>query len=400
MSDQNTALSDTRFLSSFIVLAAISGLTVGLGKILTTLYAISLGATPFQVGIVSAMESIGMVLVTVPAGFIIARYGARGVYFLSSLGPLLVNIIIPLSGSWIALAAGRGLIGLCIPFRMVSMNSSFLERLKTLGQAKAGWYRGALTGGTAIIGPAAAALLSQRAGIAISFWIVAALFGLMAVFSLSFLPVRDVRSAEEAPGFIAELQLIFANPGVAESCLVEFVSSATNALFGTFIILVAMGLPLLTEQDGIHVLLFQGAISVAMLFLGGSFIQRLATPYAYGISLFLAALALGALGLSGGFAGLAIGAMLLSGGSAIVHLVNVRMLASVPGGKSKIAGLYNLASMTGSSFGAIAGGFASKMVAVQSVFLLWIPLLCAAAFLIALLRRRSAITTSVALGEA
>ncbi|MBV5325865.1 MAG: hypothetical protein J0626_11735, partial [Rhodospirillaceae bacterium] len=89
------------------MLAAISGLTVGLGKILTTLYAISLGATPFQVGIVSAMESIGMVLVTVPAGFIIARYGARGVYFLSSLGPLLVNIVMPLSGSWIALAAGR-----------------------------------------------------------------------------------------------------------------------------------------------------------------------------------------------------------------------------------------------------------------------------------------------------
>lgn len=394
------AQSDTRFLASFVVLAAVSGLTVGLGKILTTLYAISLGATPFQIGVVSAMESIGMVLVTVPAGFIIARYGARGVYFLSSLGPLLVNLAMPFSTSWIALAGGRGLIGLCIPFRMVSMNSSFLERLKTLGQAKAGWYRGALTGGLAIIGPAAAALLSQRVGIAVSFWLVAALFGLMALFSLSFLPVRDTGGTEAAPGFIAELQLIFGNAGVAESCLVEFISSATNALFGTFIILVAAALPLLTEQDGIRVLLFQGVISVALLFLGGSLVQRLTTPLAYGISLALVAVALVALGLSGGFAGLAAGAALLSAGAAIVHLINVRMLSSLPGGKSKVAGLYNLASMTGSSFGAIAGGVASKFVAVQSVFLIWLPVLLGAAALVGLLRRRTIGTRAIAMGQA
>ena len=110
-------MSDNRFLASFIVLSLVSGLTIGLGKIVTTLFALSLGATPFQVGIVSAMESVGMMLVTVPAGFIIARYGSRSVYFLASLGPLLVNLVMPFSASWAALAAGRGLIGLCIPFR-------------------------------------------------------------------------------------------------------------------------------------------------------------------------------------------------------------------------------------------------------------------------------------------
>jgi predicted MFS family arabinose efflux permease len=380
---------ERRFLANFMLLSVVSGLTVGLGKIVATLYAIQLGATPFQIGIVSAMESVGMILVTVPAGFIIARYGARGVYFLSSLGPLLVNLVLPFTGSWAALATGRGLIGLCIPFRMVSMNSSFLERLKTIGQGKAGWYRGSLTAGIAIIGPATAAALTVRLDLTTIFFLVGALFGLMAIFSLSFLPARDETAAGDAgPGVLAELRLIASNANVAESCLIEFASSATNALFATFIILVALGLPSLTEQDGIHVLLFQGIASVAMLFLGGGLVHRLARTPAYGLSLALAVAALTTLGTASGFAALAFGAVLLSLGASVIHLVNVRMLAELPGGKSKIAGLYNLASMTGASFGAIGGGLLTKIVPLQSVFLLWLIVLSVAAGAVALLHHR------------
>ena len=50
-----------------------------------------------------------------------------------------------------------------------------------------------------------------------------------------------------------------------------------------------------------------------------------------------------------------------------------------PGEKSKISGLYNLSSMTGSSLGALAGGFVSKVVAIQTVYLLWLPVLWLAA---------------------
>ncbi|WP_380872008.1 hypothetical protein ACFB49_29610 [Sphingomonas sp. DBB INV C78] len=380
-------MSDNRFLANFIFLSLVSGLTIGLGKIVTTLYALSLGATPFQVGVVSAMESIGMMVVTVPAGFIIARYGMRSVYFVASLGPLLVNLALPFSPSWIGLAIGRGLIGLCIPFRIVSMNSAFLERLKTLGPAKAGWYRGTLTGGMAIVGPAAATLLTQRLSPFICFLLVAGLFGLMGLFSLSFMPARQA-PVEGAPGVLEELRMIVANADIAESCLIEFLSSATNSLFGTFIILLAAALPLLTAQDGIHVMLFQGVTAVAMLFLGGSLVDRFRTRTAYGLGLALATGALFAFGLAGGFTTLALGAVLLSAGSAIVHLVNMRMLAALPGGKSKIAGLYNLASMTGSSFGAIAGGLMSRAVPLQSIYLIWLPLLLLGAIAVRIIHQR------------
>lgn len=369
---------DRRFLALFILLSVISGLTVGLGKIVSTLYAISLNATPFQIGLISAMESVGMVLVTVPAGFIIARYGARGVYFLSSLGPMLINLAMPFSGSWVALALGRGAIGLCIPFRMVSMNSSFLERLPRFGPGKAGWYRASLTGGVAILGPSLAAFLTSRGAITDIFFLVSACFAVMALFSLSFLPNRDPRGVQEDARFVDEIMLIARSPAIAESCLVEFTSAATNALFSTFIILLAASLPGLTEQDGIRIMLVQGIAVVGLLFFGGTLAARLSNPVAYGLSLFTATAALLSFAFANSFAVLAFGAVLLAVGAAIVHLINMRVMAGMPGGKSKVAGLYNLASMTGSSFGAIAGGAITNLVPLQWVFLLWLPLLLAA----------------------
>jgi len=371
-------MSDRRFMANFLLLALVSGLTVGLGKVVTTIYAIDLGATAFQVGVIGSMESIGMVLVTVPAGFIIARYGARGIYFASSLGPLLVNLAMPFAAGWAALAGGRWLIGLCIPFRMVAMNSAFLERLRGRGETRGGWYRGALTAGMAILGPASAGILILKAGVTAAFFLVAALFGVMALFSLSFLPARQP-AAEENASFFAEIGALLGNRAVAESSFVEFLSSATGSLFSTFILLLAAALPPLTKEDGITVLLVQGVSTVAMLFLSGTLVTRLARGTAYALALALAAAALALLGFAHGFSALAAGAVLLSAASAVVHLINVRMLASIPGAKSKAAGLYNLASMTGSSAGALGGGLLTKLVPLQSVFLLWLPVLFGAA---------------------
>ncbi|HEX7819756.1 MAG TPA: MFS transporter [Sphingobium sp.] len=393
------AAEDRRFLALFIILSVISGLTVGLGKIVSTLYAISLHATPFQIGLISAMESVGMVLVTVPAGFIIARYGARGVYFMSSLGPMLINLAMPFSGSWVALALGRGAIGLCIPFRMVSMNGSFLERLPRFGPGKAGWYRASLTGGVAILGPSLAAFLTTRGDVTTIFFLVSACFAIMALFSLSFLPDRDPRGAQKEVRFVDEIVLIVRSPAIAESCLVEFTSAATNALFSTFIILLAASLPGLTEQDGIRIMLVQGFAVVGLLFFGGTLAARLSNPVAYGLSLVSATVALLSFAYATSFAVLALGAVLLAVGAAIVHLINMRVMAGLPGGKSKVAGLYNLASMTGASFGAIAGGAITTLVPLQWVFLIWLPLLLVAGLLAQWLNLRRRREGSLALQD-
>ena len=170
------------FLAGFMLLAAFSGATIGMAKIVTTLYALHIGASPMQLGVISAMESLGMVLLTLPAGFVIARYGARRVYFLASLGPLLLNLAIPLAGSWLWLAAARLLIGLCIPFRIVAMNSAFLRQLRHIGNDKAGWYRGALTLGMGLLGPLLGNWLSGGS-FTLGFVVIGLCFGLMALYA-------------------------------------------------------------------------------------------------------------------------------------------------------------------------------------------------------------------------
>jgi predicted MFS family arabinose efflux permease len=369
------------FLAGFTTLALISGVSIGLGKVVTQFFALSIGADAFQIGLIMAMESIGMVLVTVPAGFVIARFGARRVYAVASTGPLIANLLMPFAGNWIALAVARLTIGLCIPFRIVSMNSTFLAQLHRIGVGKAGWYRGALTAGLALIGPALATVLVANVNYVWAFVVISALFGIMAVGSLYFFTDEAAPPQKGlTPGHIYdEARTLLRNRNVSESCLIEFISSATGSLFGAFVIIVAAQIHSLTKEDGVHIMLFHGATTVLALFGAGRLTQGLNKWLAYGGGLVLATAALVLLGTAQGFVQLAAGAVLLSAASALVHLVNMRLLSDHPGEKSKISGLYNLSSMTGSSLGALAGGFVSKVVAIQTVYLLWLPVLWLAA---------------------
>src|SRR5690606_20675505 len=133
----------SRFLFKFMLLSVLSGITIGMGRVVTTLYALHIGADSLEVGLIASIEALGRLLMTLPAGFLVAAYGVQRIYFLSSLGPMLLSLAIPWMQSWTGVALMRGLISLCIPFRVVSMNSSFLLQLPRIGTSKAGWYRAA-----------------------------------------------------------------------------------------------------------------------------------------------------------------------------------------------------------------------------------------------------------------
>ena len=345
------------FLLNFMLLAAFSGATIGMAKIVTTLYAISIGANAMQIGIISAMEALGMVILTLPAGFVIARFGARRVYFLASLGPMLLNLAIPLFGGWLWLAFARLLIGLCIPFRIVAMNSAFLRQLKRIGNDKAGWYRGSLTLGMGLLGPLLGNWLSGAASFTWGFAAIGLCFGLMAFYSLGFwegeAPSDDVPVAAATGGLLQQVGAMLANVEIAESCLVELLSAATSALFGTFILLLAMEVAGLSQGQAVSLVMIQGLASVLGLFGFGYLIERSGRKLAY----------VGSLGAA----------------AALIHLVNMAQLGEHAMDKSKISGLFNLASMSGSFSGALLGGAISHVVGLGNLFLCWIPLVLLAA---------------------
>ncbi|WP_043309942.1 MFS transporter [Pseudomonas sp. ML96] len=368
------------FLANFMLLAAFSGATIGMAKIITTLYAIEIGANSLQLGIISAMESLGMVLLTLPAGFVIARFGARRVYFLASLGPMLLNLAIPLFGGWIWLAVARLLIGLCIPFRIVAMNSAFLRQLKRIGNDKAGWYRGSLTLGMGLLGPLLGNWLSGSTGFTLGFVVIGLCFGLMAVYSLGFWEAEQVEPSSlevgaESGSMFSQVLAMLQNLEIAESCLIEMLSGATGALFGTFIILLAMDVAGLSQSQAVSLVMVQGLAAVLGLFGLGYLVERIGRRFAYVAGLSAAVLGLLLLGRAHGYALLAIGGVLLSTAASLVHLVNMAQLGEHAADKSKISGLFNLAGMLGSFSGALLGGVISQLVGLSNLFLAWIPLL-------------------------
>lgn len=362
----------TRFIVRFVLLAMVSGATIGMAKLMTTFYALDQGASAAQIGIISAMESLGMALLTLPAGFLIARFGARTVYGIASVGPLLLNLLIPLNSAWYWIAITQLLIGLCIPFRVVSMNSAFLAELPRIGVAKAGWYRAALLVGMGLCGPFAANALSGTLGYGWSFALVAASFGGMALFAQTFLP-DEPAAAASSPGALREIRAMLSSVAIAESCLVEFVSSAARASYAAFTVVIALQVLKLNQTQAVQLVMIDGVAAVAALLGLGYVVRGMPLSRKYAASVALSVAGLGVLGYADGFAAFALGDVLLSIGAALIHLVNMEQLSRHPAAKSKISSLFNTASMAGSFGGAMLGSVLSTWIGLQQVFLAWIP---------------------------
>ena len=170
-----------------MLLALASGTTISMAQLATTLYALALGVDSARLGIIAAMEPLGIALMTLPAGLLVARYGARRVYFVASMGPMLLNLVVPFTGAWSLIALTQVLIGLCIPFRIVSINGVFLARLAQIGLARAGWYRAAMSVGSGMVGPWLASGLLGAHGAVATFCVASASFAGMALFSRTLL---------------------------------------------------------------------------------------------------------------------------------------------------------------------------------------------------------------------
>jgi len=380
----------TAFLPRFLLLALLSGATGGMAKIVITLYALSLGANTLQVGIISSMEALGMLMLTLPAGFAIARFGARLVYALSSMGPMLINLLMPLYAVWWWLALGQLLIGLFIPFRIVAMNSAFLQRLAQFGAAKAGWYRGALTLGVGGLGPLLGNLFSEHGHFDWAFYLIAASFAAMGIYSLGFWE----NQADPAPapavagqGMLRQVRALLVKPDIGQVCLVEASAGATASLFSTFVILLALQLGL-AQTQAVSLVMIQALCAVLALFGLGHVLRRLSSAVAYALGFVLATAALLLAAFATTYWPLAIAAALLSFAASGLHWVNMVRLSQSSEDKSKLSGLFNLASMAGSFGGTLLGGGLSYLFGLEHLFLSWIPLLLGGGLLCAARHRR------------
>jgi len=353
----------------YMLLSLMAGTTAGMLRGLSPVFAIHLGATNAQIGMVAGLESLGMAAMTLPAGVLVARFGPRRVYVLASLVITAVYCLVPWSPSWFLLGIGLCLGGSCMPFRIVSVSSSFLEQLKILGRSRAGWYAASGTVGTLLVGPALATLLLAHSGTRAGYLCVALLFACMGLGGTHILKRHPAPGPK--PGFLesfSETGRLLRDPVVSAICTIEISTGLVFAFFTAFIVAAAIRRVGLPEPAAISVRMFEGLIAVLTMSVGGFLVRHHPLVRFYRISLLLIVAGFGMLALAHSYPALILATLLLGCGQGITSLINVIRLGASEAPKPRVSSLQLCSSMSGACLGALLGGLLSSLVGLQGMF--------------------------------
>lgn len=362
-----------RFLLGFVGLTLLSGLTIGMNKVLGTLLGIHLHVSNFELALISTAETFAMALGTLPAGYILSRGNPKHLYAGVSLGLSVIFCILPWLPGWQWVALTMFLVGLCISLRVVAMSTIFLIRLPQLGQGKSGWYKGTLTFGIQFLGPVTGNYLIAHLGLHAGFFVSAALFGLLAIVGWHVLPSQTVHkkagSAAEATTWRELLRL----PAVRVTYLFEILGSFTASSVGVFSILLALRVLHWPQAHAVWLMAIQGLSYVLILIVLGKAV--LSSPYReqiYGLAHALLIVSLLLLGLFPYSATYILASLTLGLGLGINNLVNTDRIAHAPVDKAKVSSHLTLFGMLGGSIGALLAGRLADWIGLQKVFLAWL----------------------------
>jgi len=240
-------LGQGHFVLGFIGLALCAGLGIGIAKIVTSLYAVQLAANEFEMGLIAAVQSLGILLIGLPIGLLVQRYGPKTMFVLGSFLAALVYVTVPFYPAVWYLILATFLVGLCMPMRFVSLNTVYMQHLKSIGAARAGWFRGTHMMGFFLVGPLLAVSLVSAVGFSGAFWWIAGLFLLPILFApLAFgASPTGISQAEQDEAFslaviAKQLVLLKQDQALRRTSLIEMASNAVMAYYGFFIIVIAI----------------------------------------------------------------------------------------------------------------------------------------------------------------
>jgi MFS family permease len=357
------------------------GVSVGLAKVTTPLYAMYLGANDALLGLVAGSQSAGILLIGLPMGFLVDRYGPAPLFVIGSLCAGAMYSVVPLLPSTMFLVGCTFVISFFMPFRFVSLNTVFMEQLEVLGEEKAGWARGSHMAGTAMIGPALAATLIEVSSYRYTYWVIAALF-LLTMFMSPIVFSQYQNEARSARALSlgdvkAQLVMIGRDVDLRGACMVDFTGQAIMMFYTFFIVVIAIAQLGLGAEGASGLVGAQGFSYVLALFTLGPFANRLGQDSVYVLSAGIVAVALLLLGTASALPVMWIGALSLGMGLGLLQIVNLMRFARIGGrlGRGKIAGLNALIGPAGGMVGSMGGGLLGHRIGLQNVFLVFLPAL-------------------------
>ena len=369
-------LERNRFLVVFALLASLMGVSVGMAQVATSLYAVHLGSSYTQLGLIAGAQSIGVLLMSLPVGMLVDRFGPARPFIVGTLVVGSIYTLVPWGSSPSWLFACTAAVSFFMPLRFVSLNTLFLQQLASLGESKAGWYRGTHMLGMFLVGPLVGAALVSEVGFAWAYRSIAALFFVTILVS----PIVLVRYAQRPAAssgpsrreLWAQLKLILGDREVRRLSLLESLTQATGAYFTFFIVVFALKVAGLGASEASSLISAKGITYIIALFVLGGFVQRLGPRRATLSSFVVLALSLAVLGVSHRAGGLWLGSLGLGLGLGTIQIATLTRYAQVGArtGHGKASGLNSLAGPAGWMLGSLAGGVLGKWVGLDTVFLL------------------------------
>ncbi len=150
--------------------------------------AVSLGATPFVVGLTIGAYSFTNLLSNIVGGISIDRFGANRVIAFGLLATAIALLLYTIAATPLQLIGARAVHGLFSGLLAPSAFSLMARVSKEGRHGKTMAHTGALVGIAAIIGPASAGIISGRYGYDWIFYSIASLMVISAVLVLLFIP--------------------------------------------------------------------------------------------------------------------------------------------------------------------------------------------------------------------
>lgn len=356
-------------------LSVLVGTANGISRVCLPLFAASLHAAAWQIGIVGGLQYAGMLLLSMPLGALIDRHGSRPLFRIGATAAAAVFLLglTQVRAPW-QLIGCVFLLGLSIPFRIVPTQTEFLHLLPSLGPVKAGWNRGSHTLGMFFIGPTLGAFLIVALGFAPTFAVVGA--GLLLTLLIGS---RVLKSAPPGRGGDAtplrvrmreQFALMSQRPELRRTMLIDFCGQMALAYFSVFIVLVGMRSFGMSTQQAAGLITLQGALFVSTLFAGGVLLARVDEERRYMLAFVLLLAHAALLSAPPSPAWLWAGALCLGLGLGVQHLTSVNRFGTLMRelGRGKVGGMSSLAGPAGGLTGATLGGALSQHFGMMAGF--------------------------------
>lgn len=372
----NDLQGQRNMLAGFLCLNALAGLSVGVAKVVLSLYAVQLQADAIQLALIAGAQSVGILLMSLPAGVLVDQHGPLRMFTIGTLASGALYLAMPWIDSSTLLCLIILLISCFMPLRIVSLSAMFMQQIRRVGVGMAGWFRATHMIGMLLLGPMVAAWLLDAFGFAGGYVAIGSTFFVLVLlaphifrhYQPSQAHVRTFSLAE----LTAQIALVGSDKLLREACLREFCIQAVNQFYTFFIVVIAIQAFLFDPAQAAGLISAQGASYVLALLGMGSLASRMGEQLFFRVGCVIVICALLILGAAAKDWMLWLGAIVLGMGLGMLQIMTISWFAKVGAqrGQGRIAGLTTFVGPAGGLVGSIIGGAVGHWFNLQIMFFL------------------------------